>query len=153
MTALSDLTDALEGYLVTAGATMNPPVATTVVAGEPTTIGPRPVVAYWFLGIKPWENNTLGVTQEMWGFQIRGYYPLGQTRMPPRSQVEQWIAGFAMAIRTQLYGHVFSGGTATGKGMELGDVVAGRETINGVECRTIEMEWWPQMAAVSTITG
>lgn len=151
MTAYSSLVGALEGYLGAAGATMSSPaVAGTVVAGEPPTID-RPTIAYWFLGIKPWETNTLGATQEMWGFHIRAYYPLGQRGTPPRSQVEAWIAGITSAIRAQLYGHVKAGNYATGSGIELSDAEAGTDNVSGVECRVVDMEWWAQMSNVATI--
>ncbi len=149
--SFATLTANLETYLAAAGATMtNPAVAGTVVAGEPTNID-RPTIAYWFIGVKTWESNTLGKTQEMWGFHIALYYPFGQRNTPPRSQVEQWIGGVAMAVRSQLYGHVSVGGTATGLGMELTDAVASDDTIAGVGCRRVDMEWWPFMAAVATI--
>lgn len=141
---------ALSGYLTTAAATMSSPSCSNVIAGEPPTIN-RATVAYWFIGIRPWDGNTLDRSQEEWGWRIRVYLPLGTQITPPREQAELWVANLASAIRSQLWGHTSAGGQATGNGIELGDATAAYTDVSGVTCRIVDMDWWAQMANVATI--
>lgn len=144
------LTTNLATYLTSAAATMSSPACNNVLAGEPTSVT-RPLIAYWFLGIRDWDSHTLSKTQEQWGFGIRIYYPLGGSKVPPRAQVEQWVATLASAIRSQLYGHASAGSQATGSGVEVTETTTGYDDVNGVRSRTAEMEWWADMAEVASI--
>lgn len=141
------ITTQLETLLTAAGATMTNPSCTTIVTGEPKIIGPRPIIAYWFAGVRPGDETYSG-RQEEWGWVIRAYLPVGIRKSPPRAQIEEWIGTLAVAIRGQLFGH--RSATSTVANIEITDAVAGMEDVAGVSCRTVEQTMWALMAAPTT---
>ncbi len=141
----------LEGYLATVAATMTAPACTTVWGGEPDNVN-TPAVAYWFLGTRTWEANTLTRTQELEGWRIRLYLPLAARFTPDARIAEAWVVAFSNGIRAQLYGHIGAGGANTGQGMELTDALPGYWQVpTGTICRTVTMDWWAQLTDVHPI--
>lgn len=144
------ITTQLEALLTAAGATMSNPPCTNIVAGEPKTVGSRPLIAYWFEGIRP-GAETFTRTQEEWGWKIRIYLPIGVQKSPPRSQSEAWIGTLAAAIRSQLWGHRSASGTV--ENTDITDAVSSEEDVAGITCRTVEQTWWALMADLTTMAA
>lgn len=146
------LTTQLAAYLQAAADTMTgPPVEGGVRAGEPDNVN-LPTIAYWYLGVRTWEANTLNRTQELSGWRIRIYCPVSARFVPADGGVDLWIATLTDAVRGQLYGHIGDGGFATGQGMELTDAVAGwAQAPNSQISRTVDMDWWAMLSDVHVI--
>ena len=147
-----DLATALKGYLSTAAAGMSGPPCKTVKSGEPDNVN-LPTIAYWFIGLKTWEANTLSKTQILAGWHIRAYLPVGPNFTPINDDVEAWMFNLSMAIYAQLYGHVSAGGAATGIGMELTDAIPGYAQVGAQLSRVVDMEWWAMLSNVSAIAA
>ena len=149
----STLASALSGYLTTAGNAMTgPQLQGGVRPGEPDNVN-LPTIAFWFLGTKTWEANTLSKTQELWGWHIRIYAPVGPRYTPIDGGVEAWISQLTQNIRAQLYGNVSAGGAATGVGMELTDATTGYAQMGAQLNRVVDMEWWAMLSNVSAIAA
>ena len=149
------LTSVLDGYLATAVATMDAPPVTAVIGAEPDVVN-TPTIGYWYLGTKvgdtqSWAPNTLNRTQEVQGWRIRIYLPLGPTFAPSSPAYEVWVVTLVDAIRGQLYGHVGAGGAATGQGMELTDAIAGYLPMGKIWCRIVTMDWWAMLTDTHVI--
>lgn len=150
MTALSDIFAAIESVLTAAGAQVSPAV-TQISPGEPGALTNSPVMAYWYTGERPWEANTMAVTQREVGFVIRAYWPGSIRAKASNRNLELEAATFARALYGELLGDVTLNGKATGRGLEVSDPTSGWSTVGSVIARTVSCELWVYMAALDSI--
>ncbi len=130
---------ALTSYLTTAGSSVTP--VPVIRSGEPDNVN-VPTVAYWYLGVRTWEANTFTYTQELIGWMIRTYVPIGPRFVPGDGYIEAYLADLTDEIREELYGNLGAGGVATGEGAEISDAKPGYATVGGQYCRIADMEVW-----------
>ena len=89
----------IDAHLVTAGATLTPPV-TAIRQGEPDAVT-TPVFAYWYIGDRESKTggNTLARTNLEEGVLIRGYFP-GSLRVKSQdAALEVLVQAAKAAIR------------------------------------------------------
>lgn len=152
MSAVTDVFDAVESVITSAGASVSPAI-TQIVCGEPTALSNYNLVAYWFLGERPWESDTFSRTQRELGFRITLYLP-GTIRSKGTNKiVEEQLAAFGRALYGGFANHVALGGKATGGGVHLPDCnpTATWLTVADVLCRGLTADLWVYMAALDTI--
>lgn len=152
MSAVSDVFDAVESVVTTAAASVTPAIP-QVVCGEPAALSNFNLVAYWYLGERPWESDTFSKSQRELGFLIRAYFP-GTIRTKGTSKiVEEQLADLSRALYGGFANHVALSGKATGGGVHLPDFnpTAGWVQIGDVICRALSGQLWVYMAALDTI--
>lgn len=148
--SLTDIFDAVESVLAGAGAAVDPPIV-QVVAGEPAALSNYPLVAYWYIGERPWDANTMSATQREVGFRIQAYWP-GVVRAKAMNRaLELAVATLARALYAGFLGHVELNGTATGKGLEVTDPMPGWSQVGDVIARSLTCELWVYLAAPDAI--
>lgn len=148
--SLPDIFTAVESVLATAGAAIDPPI-TQVVAGEPPTLTNYPLIAYWYIGERPWDANTMSATQREIGFRIQAFWPGVIRAKSINSSLELAVASLARALYAGFLGHVALNGTATGKGLEVSDPTPGWAQIGDVIARSLTCELWVYLAAPDVI--
>ena len=126
------------------------PFGITVQAGEPDVVN-TPTIAYWYMGTRTWEANTLSYTQELSDWHVRVYIPTGPVFTPQAGTVEDWLASIVDAIRGQFYGHVGLGGAATGEGLELSDAKSAWADVGAQKCRIADMDLGAMLSNVHPI--
>lgn len=144
---------ALASLLATAAATLAVPPVPIVRPGEPDIVGQVPTVAYWFMGWRTWDANTLSRTQRLSCWHIRLYYPIGPRITPSTdSSVEEWLEVATAAIDNKLWGNVGLLGAATGQGFELTEPQAGwLKDANEAESRVVDWDLAAMLSNVATI--
>lgn len=128
------------------------PFGIVVQAGEPDVVD-LPTIAYWYMGVRTWEANTLSYTQELQDWHIRVYIPVGPVFVPQAGTIEDWLASIVDAIRGQLYGHVALSGAATGGGLELSDAKPSWADVGAQWCRIADMDLEAMLANVHPIAA
>lgn len=141
----------LDAHLVTAGATLTPPV-TAIRQGEPDEVN-VPVFAYWYTGDRESTTggNTLARTNLQEGIVIRGYFP-GSLRVKSQdATLEVMIREAKAAIRSALWGDGYLGGNCIT--LTLEDTVSGWSVVGGALCRTFEFVVWIDLPEVDVVAS
>lgn len=144
----------IESHLTAAGAAVSPAI-TTISAGEPAAVT-VPTLAWWYLGWRPWEQNTLAKTQVQEGIAIRAYFP-GSIRVSAsgslNSTLESRLQAIGAALRTRVWGDVDLGTNATGIGISVeGLPLAGWTQVGSSLCRITGFDLWFDVAEPDPIT-
>ena len=150
--SVAGLFTAIEAHLTAAGAAQTPPI-TQVLSGEPDALSNYPVLAYWYIGNRPWVANTLSQTQRELGVHVIAYFPGTIRSLATSRTLELQVASIALALEAEFMADVTMGGNATGQGLEITDPTPGWAMVGPVLARVVDFDIWFQLSNVAPISA